>query len=251
MGWIARLFQRFRKPDLPPDLSNEELRCLEDRLSYRFRCPRNLVAALKHRSYVYAQQGGGLESNERLEFLGDAVLDLLVADTLYRRFESHREGELTQVKSIVVSRTVLSAKARGLGLGRFVLLSREERNARGFEQPSILSDTFEALIGAMYLDGGISPCRHFVESVVLSDLEEMITREDYVNFKSRLLEYAQSMGNGHPKYLVHNEEGPDHNKIFRVEVSVSGETMGGGQGRSKKEAQQMAAKDALQRIGAL
>lgn len=251
MGWIAKLFHRFRKPDLPDKMSPDRLRRLEEQIGYRFQDQKWLITALKHRSYVYAQQGEGIESNERLEFLGDAVLDILVAEFLFCHFVDKREGDLTQMKSLVVSRTILSEKARSINLGKFVLLSREERNARGYEQPSILSDSFEALIGAMYLDGGLEPCRSFVESVVLNDLEELVQSEDYINFKSKLLEHAQSLGNGHPKYLVHDEEGPDHRKTFSVEVSVTGETMGNGQGRSKKEAQQMAAKDALQRLGAL
>ena len=251
MGWIAKLVHRFRKPDLPDKISSEKLRQLEERIGYRFQDQHWLVNALKHRSYVYAQQGEGIESNERLEFLGDAVLDLLVAESLFQRFVDKREGDLTQIKSLLVSRTVLSQKALSINLGHFVLLSREERNARGHEQPSILSDSFEALIGSMYLDGGLEPCRRFVERVILHDLEELIQREDYINFKSRLLEHTQSLGHGHPKYLVHSEEGPDHRKTFSVEVSIAGQSMGAGEGRSKKEAQQMAAKDALQHLGAL
>ena len=251
MGWIAKLVYRFRKPHFPDKVSSDQLRQLEEHLGYRFQDQRWLVNALKHRSYVYAQQGEGLEANERLEFLGDAVLDLIVADSLFRRFSDKREGDLTQMKSLVVSRAILSEKAREIELGRFILLSREERNARGYEQPSILSDSFEALIGAVYLDGGIEPCRRFIERVVLKDLDELIRREDNINFKSKLLEHVQGLGYGHPKYIVHDEAGPDHRKTFSVEVSVAGEVMGAGKGRSKKDAQQMAAKDALQRLEAL
>ena len=251
MGWIAKLVYRFRKPDLPDKISADKLRQLEGRLGYRFQDQRWLINALKHRSYVYAQQGEGLEANERLEFLGDAVLDLVVADSLFRRFADKREGDLTQMKSLVVSRTILSEKARQIELGQFILLSREEYNARGYEQPSILSDSFEALIGAVYMDGGLEPCRRFVERVVLKDLDELIQREDSINFKSRLLEHTQGLGFGHPKYMVHGEEGPDHRKMFSVEVSVAGEVMGAGEGRSKKEAQQLAAKDALQQLEVL
>lgn len=251
MTWILSLlrFNRFSKQnvELPPDTLLE----LEGHLGYHFRDEKLLILALKHRSYVYAQQGKGVESNERLEFLGDAVLDLLVADFLFRLYEDRREGGLTEMKSLVVSRTVLARKARNIDLGRYVLLSQEERNAGGANQDSILSDAFEALIGAMYLDGGIETSRQFVDRVVMGDFEELHGSQDAINFKSRLLEHTQSLGSGHPKYYVQNERGPDHDKVFSIEVSVTGEAMGFGVGRSKKEAQQMAAKDALVRLGQL
>ena len=251
MAWIAALFQRFRRQTAALEVPRTVLEDLEQRIGYHFQNTALLVNALKHRSYVYAQQGNGIESNERLEYLGDAVLDIVVAEFLFGKFQDKREGDLTQMKSLVVSRTVLSRKAHSINLGKYILLSREERSARGFEQPSILSDGFEALIGAIYLDGGIEASRRFVERIVLNDFQELVSREDYVNFKSKLLELTQSKGCGHPKYLVHDEEGPDHCKTFSVEVTMTGESLGRGQGRSKKEAQQMAAKDALQRLGAL
>ena len=251
MAWIAALVQRFRKSAVELESSDTALCELEKTIGYRFRDRSLLINALKHRSFVYAQQGEGIESNERLEYLGDAVLDLLVADFLFKKFASKREGDLTQMKSLVVSRTVLSRKAHSIDLGRFVLLSREERSAGGDGQPSILSDTFEALIGAIYLDGGLDAGRRFIDRIVLNDFYDLVERQDYVNFKSKLLELTQSKGCGHPKYLVNAEEGPDHDKTFSVEVSMTGESLGNGQGRSKKEAQQMAAKDALQRLGAL
>jgi ribonuclease-3 len=232
-------------------LSADTLRELEEKIDYRFGNLSLLVTALKHRSYVYALHGHGIESNERLEYLGDAVLDLVVADFLFRRFNDKREGDLTQMKSLIVSRAVLAKKARNIDLGRFVLLSPEEHSAGGAKQPSILCDAFEALIGVIYLDGGIDAGRNFVERFVLNDFDELIRRDDYINFKSKLLEHTQSTGCGHPKYLVHAEEGPDHRKVFSVEVSVNTEKMGWGRGRSKKEAQQMAARDALQRLGSL
>ena len=224
---------------------------LEQRLGYRFRDRELLLTALKHRSWVYALQGSGVESNERLEYLGDAVLDLLVAEELFRRHEDSREGYLTEAKSLVVSRPVLARKARGLELGRFLLLSREERKVGGADQDSILSDAFEAVIGAMYLDGGLEAPRRFVGREVMGDFEELLQREDSINFKSRLLEHTQSLGSGYPKYQVQEEKGPDHDKVFSVAVSVTGEELGSGSGRSKKEAQQMAARDALLKLGQL
>ena len=221
---------------------------LEAELGISFGDKDLLRQALVHSSFTNENPGVFPESNERLEFLGDAVLDLLVAEFLFLRFDDKREGDLTQMKSLLVSRTVLARQARRLGLDHFVLLSAEERDSGGGRQPSLLCDAFESLIGAIYLDGGLEACRGFVTRAVLGDLHELIKQDDYINFKSKLLEYTQSLGNGHPRYLVHSEEGPDHDKIFSVEVCVTGERIGRGRGRSKKEAQQMAAKDALKRL---
>jgi len=250
MRWIVSLYNKFFSRKNSFTKENGRLEGLTSRIGYRFRDRELLLKALKHRSFVYAQEESGIDSNERLEFLGDAVLDLLVAEYLFSNFKGKREGELTQMKSLVVSRQVLAKKAEDINLGVFVLLSDEERAAGGGGQSSILCDTFEALIGAMFLDGGISPCRIFISDHVLDDFDELILREDFINFKSRLLEHTQSLGDGHPRYLVSAEDGPDHEKIFSVEVSVTGECIGSGQGRSKKEAQQMAARNALRHLGA-
>lgn len=248
-GWLrAALALLALRPSIP-ELNRKQIREIEARLSYRFRDPSHLAQALKHRSWVYSNDGVGIDSNERLEYLGDAVLDVVVAEFLYRHYQDLREGDLTQMKSVAVSRPVLARRARTIELGRHVLLSPEERDAGGNDQDSILSDTFEALIGAMYIDGGLEPARRFIEAVVLHDIDELGRREDFINFKSKLLEHVQGLGSGHPRYLVQDEQGPDHEKIFSVNVSVTGETLGSGQGRSKKEAQQMAARDALQKLG--
>ena len=145
-------------------------RVLENRLGYYFKDKNLLVKALKHRSYVYAEEGSDrIESNERLEFLGDAVLELLVTEYLFRRFENKGEGELTQMKSQLVSRKALARQADRLGMGAFVLLSEDEREANGGQRPSILCDTLESLIGAIYLDGGLEAARSIVRRAVLAD----------------------------------------------------------------------------------
>jgi ribonuclease-3 len=250
MSWISTLWNRCKPTVDPEKLALGSRRALENRLGYYFKDKNLLVKALKHRSYVYAEEGSDrIESNERLELLGDAVLELLVTEYLYRRFEDKGEGELTQMKSQFVSRTVLARQADRLGVGDFVLLSADEREANGGQRPSILCDALESLIGAIYIDGGLEPARAFVRRAVLADFHQIVQQD--ANFKSKLLEYSQSKGNGHPRYLVHAEEGPDHDKIFSVEVCITGQRMGWGQGRSKKEAQQMAAKDALESLDVL
>ena len=208
-----------------------------------------MTQALKHRSYVYTVDEESIESNERLEFLGDAVLDLIVTENLYRRFQKKREGDLTQIKSLLVSKVILAQKGRDLGLGDYLYLSNEEDLAGGRDRTSIVGDAFEALLGAIYMDGGLKAAERFIQRTLLFNAREIISNGEYLNFKSLLLEHTQSEGQGHPRYLVNSEEGPDHRKVFTVEVVIGGNRMGMGRGRSKKEAQQMAAKEALKALG--
>jgi ribonuclease-3 len=218
-------------------------------LGYIFSDPALLTQALKHRSYVYTIDEESIESNERLEFLGDAVLDLVVTENLYRRFQKKREGDLTQIKSLLVSKVILAQKGRDLGLGDYLYLSNEEDLAGGRDRTSIIGDAFEALLGAIYMDGGLKAAERFIQRTLLFNAKEIISNGEYLNFKSLLLEHTQSEGQGHPRYLVNSEEGPDHRKVFTVEVVIGGDRMGLGRGRSKKEAQQMAAKEALKELG--
>ncbi len=241
------------KPTSDPQARTEDWQyALEKLLGYHFKDANLLVKALKHRSYVYAEEGRDrIESNERLEFLGDAVLELLVTDYLFRRFADKGEGELTQMKSQLVNRKTLAHQAARLGIGSFVLLSEDEHEASGGQRPSILCDTLESLIGAIYLDGGLEAARSCVRRVVLADFHQIVQPDSNFNFKGRLHEYSHSMGNGSPRYSVQAEHGLDHDKIFSVEVCIAGQRMGWGQGRSKKDAQQMAAKDALENLDML
>ncbi len=218
-------------------------------MGYIFSDPALLTQALKHRSYVYTIDEESIESNERLEFLGDAVLDLVVTENLYRRFQKKREGDLTQIKSLLVSKVILAQKGRDLGLGDYLYLSNEEDLAGGRDRTSIIGDAFEALLGAIYMDGGLKAAERFIQRTLLFNAKEIISNGEYLNFKSLLLEHTQSEGQGHPRYLVNSEEGPDHRKVFTVEVVIGGDRMGLGRGRSKKEAQQMAAKEALKELG--
>ena len=222
---------------------------LQEKLGYRFSDPGLLIQAIKHRSYVYSIDEGSIASNERLEFLGDAVLDLLVTENLYRKFQNKREGDLTQIKSLLVSKVILAQRGRAIGLGHHLLLSKEEDQAGGRDRTSIIGDAFEAILGAIYLDGGLKAAAAFVQRHLLSNIDAIVANNSYLNFKSSLLEHTQGEGRGHPRYLVSSEEGPDHHKMFSVEVLIGGERLGFGKGRSKKEAQQMAARKALGKLG--
>ena len=227
-----------------PSVSVSELEAI---IGYRFDDPELLIRSLKHRSYVYAEQGqeptNGADANERLEFLGDAVLGLIVTEHLYRRFPSQREGALTKRKSILVSKTILAKRAKSLGLDQYVLLSKLEDTAGGRQRRSILGDCYEALLGAIYLDGGLEPVTTFLERELLTDLESFTGSA--TNHKTVLLEWVQAKGLPHPKYELRDEQGPDHHKTFDIGVTVDGEQLGSGSGRSKKEAQQKAAQVAL------
>ncbi|HID94504.1 MAG TPA: ribonuclease III [Candidatus Latescibacteria bacterium] len=226
-----------------------ELKELQRIIGYEFRDVRLLVRALKHRSYVHSLSQAESESNERLEFLGDAVLNLVVSEHLYRRFGDKREGELSQIKSILVSRAVIGNRATRMGLERFLFLSNPQLLSNVKARISIIGDAFEALIGAIYLDGGLKAARQFLMDQLLKEDLSLILNHDHLNFKGILLEFCQADGRNTPVYVVRHEAGPDHWKVFTVEVKVQGENLGLGKGKSKKEAEQSAAKEALKRLG--
>ncbi len=224
---------------------------LEKILEYQFKRPELLITALKHRSFLEEAGEDRTESNERLEFLGDAVLDLIVSDSFFRRYPQAEEGTLTMMKSTLVSGPVLMAQARKMDLGSYLLLGGNELNNGGRNRESILEDAFEAVLGAVYLDGGLEPARRCVERFLLQDADSILRQESLKNYKSMLLEYAQSIGKPQPVYSVLEESGPDHNKNYVVEVRLNGEVLGTGSGRSKKQAEQRAAEAGMKNLGQL
>jgi len=239
---------RLRGKALRSEIKGVNLDEIERLIGHRFKDPLILVQSLKHRSYTHVYEEGDGSSNERLEFLGDSVLNLVVTDYLYLKFPSEKEGKLSQLKSLLVSKKFLSSKAREVGLGNYILLSEAESASGGRHRTSILSDTLEALIGAIYLDGGFGPAKHFLRKCVLKDVNDLIRDEKFVNYKSMLLEYLQGKQGKQPEYSVMSEEGPEHRKVFTVDVSLGRRRLGRGRGESKKEAQQMAAKEALRKL---
>lgn len=214
---------------------------LAQRIGHAFATPELLARSMAHRSWC-AEHPGNL-SNERLEFLGDAVLGWVVADLAFTRFTDLPEGALTGVRKGVVNALALAEVAAELGVGEFLLLGRGEDAAGGREKPSILSDALEAVIGAVYVDGGPPEAYAFVDRVVGPRLAEIATRLDHLDHKSRLQELAVRSGHGPPEYLSRSE-GPDHAKAFFACAMVDGEIMGEGTGRSKKAAEQAAAEAA-------
>lgn len=221
---------------------------LERRLGYRFRHRRYLVEAITHRSYARGVRNDEIESYERIEFLGDSVLGMVVTAYLYNEFKGHREGNLTKMKATLVNEKSLSQVARELGLGEFIYLSPEEDQGGGRDRRSILSDACEALFGAVYLDGGLPAATRLVNRLILDKMDSFLSDRSQINFKGELLEHYQGIGMGMPRYETTAEAGSDHDKLFNVQVKMEGKPIGHGSGKSKKDAEQAAARAALEHL---
>jgi ribonuclease-3 len=219
---------------------------LEGRLGYTLERAL-LVRALTHRSFAY--ENGGLPTNERLEFLGDSVLGLVVTDTLYRIHPDVPEGTLAKLRAAVVNSRALAEVGRGLELGAFIRLGKGEEGTGGRDKSSILADTVEAVIGAIYLDQGLESATEFVHRLFDPLIAESSQLGAGLDWKTSLQELTASVGIGVPEYVV-EESGPDHEKTFNAAARVAGEAFGSGTGRSKKEAEQKAAESAWRAIKA-
>jgi len=218
---------------------------LESTLGIQFKKQKLLRLALIHRSYLN-EHGEEKENNERLEFLGDAVIELVVTEYLFEHYPEKPEGELTILRSALVKKDHLAEIARRLQLGSYILLSKGEEKSGGREKNYLLANAFEALIGAMYLDAGIKKTAHFIEMQVLSGLDIILTQNLHIDAKSLFQERAQSIAETTPEYKVLEESGPDHNKSFVMGVYLDQDLIAKGQGPSKQQAEQAAARNALQ-----
>jgi ribonuclease III len=229
-----------------------EIAELESVLGYQFRDPQRLLQALMHSSRIPERAlGEPSESNEKLEFLGDAVLELVVSEELVREFPDWSEGQLSKSRARLVNATAISLSAQRLGIGKFLRLGRGEEKTGGRTKPALLADAYEALIAAVYLDGGLEAARGFVRrSLVEGAIAVEAERLGHTDHKSALQEYLQSRGMAPGAYHVIAETGPDHQKTFRVEVRIAGQVSAIGCGRTKKEAEQAAAIAALIQLGA-
>jgi len=223
---------------------------LAERLGLQFTNLHLLVRALTHRSYVNENQNA-LEDNERLEFLGDAVLDFIVGAWVYNHFPEMEEGDLTRMRSALVRTDALAGFARHLDLGSSLRLGRGELSSGGRSRDNLLCATFESLIGALYLEAGISQVEKFVEPLLATFSANIIGPDDIYDSKSSLQEWAQSNKLGTPQYVTIETTGPDHAKIFTVETQINGKVYGKGAGSSKQAAAQMAAQAALKALGFL
>jgi ribonuclease-3 len=216
---------------------------LQKELDYQFTDAALLLRAHTHVSH---ERDDGAGHNEVLEFLGDAVLDLAVSDLLMRRYPACSEGDLSKMRAALVNTTVLAEKAALLGLGPLLRMGKGEERSGGRTKPSILAGAFEALLGAVYQDGGFEAARRLVERYFAGDVEEKeLGRHDY---KTRLQEISQMLFHAPPSYRIVAESGPDHDKHFVTEITVGGKVLGKGEGKTKKQAEQQAAKKALSEL---
>lgn len=220
-----------------------DLTALQKSLHYEFQDPALLTTALTHRSSLNEQ--GVKESNERLEFLGDAVLELVITNYLYQARPDEPEGFLTAARSAVVRTESLAEIARSIDLGSFLRMSKGEAMGGGRENPSILENTVEALIGAIFKDGGLEKASDFIYRFIVPQAQIILTKKELKDAKSLYQEKIQSQGLFSPQYKVISQMGPDHNKTFEVAVFVDNQETGRGRGKSKQEAEQLAAQKAL------
>ena len=226
----------------------DEFDDLQARIGYRFRDRGLLEHALTHKSRAAEDASGGVTDNESLEFLGDAVLGLVVADTLFHQYPNYDEGQKSKVKAAVVSTQSLARHAERLRLGEHLILGRGEEKTGGRFKQALLADGYEALIAALYLDGGLEAAEMFLRKELKDAIDEGSAQTFVRDHKSALQERLQALGRPLPEYRVSGEAGPDHRKTFSVEVVVNGEVLGTASGRAKKEAEQEAARLALARL---
>lgn len=223
--------------------NSSQLETLQKQLGYSFKDPSLLVKALTHVSYDRKKTGS---NNEVLEFLGDAVLDLAVSDLLIERFPERTEGDLSRMRAALVNSAVLAEKANALDLGTMLFIGKGEERSAGRNKASILAGAFEALLGGVYQDGGYDPARRIVECYFAADIiEKTLGQQDY---KTRLQEISQLLFRVPPSYRLVSESGPDHEKCFVTEISVDGKVLGTGEGKSKKQSEQEAARKALNEL---
>lgn len=220
--------------------SNQE--DFQKKIKIRFHDQKLLTTALTHSSYANERKLPRGKDNERLEFLGDAVLELIMSDYLFKTYRDEPEGKLTKMRASLVCEPTLAFCAKDIALGDYLLLSKGEDLTGGRERNSILSDAFEAVIGAVYLDQGFEEARKFVETYLLQDVDERVL---FYDAKTSLQELVQSVSKEPLTYILTKEEGPDHQKTFTVEAKLGGKVIGTGAGRSKKSAEQMAAYEAM------
>jgi ribonuclease-3 len=228
----------------------DEFEDLQARIFYEFNDRGLLEHALTHKSRAAEDASGGVADNESLEFLGDAVLGLVVADLLFHQYPDYTEGQKSKVKAAVVSTQSLARQAEEIRLGEHLILGRGEEKTGGRFKQALLADAYEALIAAIYLDGGLDAARAFLRRELKEAIDAGIAQTFAPDHKSTLQERLQALGRPLPEYRLSGSEGPDHRKTFTIEVVVSGEVLGTATGRAKKEAEQEAARLALARLGA-
>ncbi|MDN5352343.1 MAG: ribonuclease [Clostridiales bacterium] len=226
----------------------ETISQVEAMIGYSYRDKQYLVRALTHSSYANENKREQIHNNERLEFLGDSVLGLIISEYLYNTYTELEEGQLTKIRARIVCESSLGEAARKLDFGKYMLFGHGEELTGGRDRTSILSDAFEAVIASMYLDGGIEVVTHFVLSHMADIIADAVQGKLFTDYKTRLQEVIQIKKGNRLRYEIIREEGPDHAKVFFTHVLLNGDVIGLGSGRSKKESEQEAAKEGLKRL---
>jgi len=226
----------------------QEIEKLEKNLGYFFTDKGLLLEAVTHRSFHHENPGMASSYNERLEFLGDSVLGLVVVEHLFKSEKYYSESTMSKIKSYLVKEAILSDVAAGLALGEYLRLGRGEKETGGRGKKSILADAMEAVLGAIYMDGGYERARELTLRLLREKIDAAVSSEQFFDFKTDLQEESQIRFGVLPRYATVKQEGEEHKKIFTVEVYIKGERLGSGIGRSKKEAETVAAKEALSKI---
>jgi ribonuclease-3 len=228
--------------------SSENLIGLEHSIGYTFRKKVLLKEALTHKSFAHEQQKRRIVFNERMEFLGDAVLELVMSEYLYSTYQDYTEADLSKLKAYAVQESTLADIAQGLNIGDFLKLGKGEELTGGRRKPSLLANAYEALLAAIYLDGGYRKAKNFVLSFLAPKIDDLVTNNFVFDFKTKFQEVVQAQFGILPKYITHKEEGPEHKKIFEVKVFINDDYYGSGKGKTKKAAAQKAAEAGLKKI---
>jgi ribonuclease-3 len=251
---LSKLIPRIKKSkdedDIYSAIAAFDFKAFQQSINYQIIHKSFFINALTHRSFLKSKGTNGLKfsSNERLEYLGDAVLDSIVAEYLYKNFPASEEGDLTKYRSVLVNQRFLAERAKEINLQKFLLAAPTALKSIEDGYDTILSDAYEALIGAIFLDRGYDAAKEFLNNQIFKKLDVKWLNQFDENFKSKLLEYTQANTDFIPEYKVINQEGPEHNKLFTVEVSVNQRALGIGKGRTKKQAEQEAASNALKNL---
>jgi ribonuclease-3 len=238
-----------KKPFLKRRKIMVESRCkLEDTIGYTFKNLKLVKEALTHSSYANERKGQNINNNERLEFLGDSVLSIIISQYLFEKYKDLPEGELTKIRSKIVCEATLGECSTKIKLGNYMMFGRGEEMTGGRERTSILADAWEALIAAIYLDGGLEEAKKFIMKNMMKVINDAVDGKVFLDYKTRLQEIIQVNKENRIKYELYKEEGPDHCKVFYSNVKLNDVVIGTGNGRSKKESEQQAAKVALRSL---
>lgn len=231
-----------------PASFSKNISLLEESIKYSFKKKSLIKEAITHKSFAYENPKEAPLFNERLEFLGDAVLSLIISEYIFKKYPAFTESQLSKLRAYAVRESTLAEAAERLNLGSYLRLGKGEECTGGRNKPSILANVFEAVIGAVYIDGGLKKAHNFVLRNLKSKIKDIIEKDFIFDYKSKLQEVAQAQFGVLPRYVIHSEEGPEHNKTFEVKVYIKNNLYGTGTGKSKKAAQQLAAEAGLKRL---